>query len=511
MNIKSLLLLTILFKNCVSLKILALYPNVMISHYLVFEPLFHELANRGHNVTIVSSFQKEQNYPNIRFIDVNDGNKKPHEMLPMNFFNGGRISKYFELYQLARTGLEICNAYKNSKNIKSFLEENNKYDLIIVELFNTYCHFGVLKQNKAVNIGLSSTDMLPWMNQWFGNPENPSYIPTLFLDYNDEMTFLQRVENTLMWAYSKFIHEYWIAQVGNEFSKKHLGVDLYEGGDALYNISLLLLNRHFTYHTPRPLSPNVIEVGGIHIKKPKPLPGNLAKIVEGSPNGVIFMSMGSTLKGSSFPEAQRKMFIKVFSVLKQTVIWKWEDEMKDLPKNVLTQKWIPQLDMLCHPNVKLFITQGGLLSTQEAVHCGVPMLMLPQFADQHYNAAALKKTGAIALKLRTTNEEELLNSIKKLLTAESANNAKELAQLFNDRPMSPMDTAIYWIEYVAKYKGAPFMRTKVTDLSYYQYLLLDVIGFLLLIVAAGAYLLLTILKLVKKLLFKKSVAKLKKQ
>lgn len=76
--------------------------------------------------------------------------------------------------------------------------------------------------------------------------------------------------------------------------------------------------------------------------------------------------------------------------------------------------------------------------------------------------------------------------------------------------MSPMDTAIYWIEYVAKYKGAPFMRPSVTDMPFYQYLLLDVIGFLLLIVIVCFYVFIIIFRLIKLFLnriFKKTESK----
>ena len=64
-------------------------------------------------------------------------------------------------------------------------------------------------------------------------------------------------------------------------------------------------------------------------------------------------------------EKQRKMFLNTFSKLKQKVLWKWETEkMDDLPKNVKLSKWVPQQDVLGHPNIKAFITHGGFGSTK---------------------------------------------------------------------------------------------------------------------------------------------------
>lgn len=61
------------------------------------------------------------------------------------------------------------------------------------------------------------------------------------------------------------------------------------------------------------------------------------------------MSMGSILKGTSFPSEKRKQFLQAFSKLKQNVIWKWESGSEDEPPpdNVLQLKWAPQRDLLC--------------------------------------------------------------------------------------------------------------------------------------------------------------------
>lgn len=78
-----------------------------------------------------------------------------------------------------------------------------------------------------------------------------------------------------------------------------------------------------------------------------------------------------------------QLFLKVFGSMKQRVLWKFEDESIDqLPPNVMIRKWLPQADILAHPNVKVFITHCGLFGTQEGVHYAVPMLGMPFYCDQ---------------------------------------------------------------------------------------------------------------------------------
>lgn len=54
--------------------------------------------------------------------------------------------------------------------------------------------------------------------------------------------------------------------------RKYFGVDLPFLDDIIKNTSLILVNHHFSLAFPRPLLPNVIEIGGHHIRSPKPLP-----------------------------------------------------------------------------------------------------------------------------------------------------------------------------------------------------------------------------------------------
>lgn len=54
-----------------------------------------------------------------------------------------------------------------------------------------------------------------------------------------------------------------------------------------------------------------------------------------------------------------------------------------------------------------------------------------------------------------------------------------LSSRFKDRPMTPLQSALYWTEYVINHHGADHLRPASVDLSFYQYMFLDVAVILL--------------------------------
>lgn len=54
-------------------------------------------------------------------------------------------------------------------------------------------------------------------------------------------------------------------------------------------------------------------------------------------------------------------------------------------------------------------------------------------------------------------------------------NAEKMSNKFRDRQNTPLETAIFWTEYVIRHNGAPELRSVGADLPWYQYYLVDVI------------------------------------
>lgn len=70
-----------------------------------------------------------------------------------------------------------------------------------------------------------------------------------------------------------------------------------------------------------------------------------------------------------------------------------------------------------HPNVKLFIYQGGSQSSQEAVHFAVPLLGLPVLGDQDYQASRMEALGVgKCLEIVTLTRDSLARAIRELIT-----------------------------------------------------------------------------------------------
>jgi len=116
--------------------------------------------------------------------------------------------------------------------------------------------------------------------------------------------------------------------------------------DIYTNVSLVLLNSHTSLYPALPIVPNMVEIGGYFIDHPKKLPAELQDILDKSPEGVIYFSLGSNVKSKDIPEEKKQAIVRVLGRLNMKVLWKFEKDLPNKPSNVIIRNWFPQQDVL---------------------------------------------------------------------------------------------------------------------------------------------------------------------
>lgn len=180
--------------------------------------------------------------------------------------------------------------------------------------------------------------------------------------------------------------------------------------------------------------------------------------------------MGSSVKAVNMPEEIRQLLIQTFAQLPYRVLWKYEGHistMKDLSPNVKISRWLPQQDILGHSKLRAFVTHGGLLSMFETVYHGVPVVSMPVFCDHDANAAKAELDGyALKLELETLTIEKLVKAITQVIHNPKYKQAVKLRQyLLKDQRSTPLETAIYWTEYVIRHNGAYHLQSPSRNLG----------------------------------------------
>jgi MGT family glycosyltransferase len=187
------------------------------------------------------------------------------------------------------------------------------------------------------------------------------------------------------------------------------------------DLNLYVYPEELDYVADRPLGPtwHRLESSVRASDSPVELPALLTDRRPGS--ALIYFSLGSL--GS----ADVKLMRRVISALAQTphryIVSKGplHDDLVLAP-NMWGQEYLPQVELL--PLVDLVITHGGNNTTTEAVHFGVPMIVLPLFWDQYDNAQRVQEMGfGVRLDPYRFTDRELTTAIRRLL-ADDATKAR---------------------------------------------------------------------------------------
>ncbi|XP_041972132.1 UDP-glucosyltransferase 2-like [Aricia agestis] len=488
-------------------RILVVVPTPSISHQVVVRPFVQELVKRGHEVTLITtdpSYETGKAPANLTEIDVHDISYQHFEDILLHH-KGNPSEVLSQVIKFLKRLGSTLDLQLQSPEVQDILKKpESHFDILILEACNRAA-LGLSQKFKAPVILWSSFGVTPGYYSYLGAPSHSLLFPTLTR---------QRLYNLTRWE--KFVEiardiliDYLLESIEDEDLKiirKHFGEDT--DLKKLYkNIKLLLINEHPIWAENRPLPPNIRYVGGIHKTPDEEMTNELKSYLDASKNGVIYMSLGSNVLPSLLPKEKLEIIIKVFAKLPYNILLKWDDEnIANQPRNVKVQKWFPQSTLLKHPNIKLFITQGGLQSTDEAINAGVPLLAIPMLGDQWYNAEKyVRHKIGLQINFESLDENNFLNAITTIITNESyKQNMLRLRSLMREHPIQPVDLAVWWTEHIIKY-GGDHLIPPSAYLHWTEYYEVE----LVLICLCGALLTLCLLFYVSKLIFKTFVRFLK--
>ncbi|XP_032439530.1 UDP-glucuronosyltransferase 2B20-like [Xiphophorus hellerii] len=465
------------------------------SHWINMKVILEQLHSRGHEITVLHSAKSwyitnsSSIYTSIHIPTVLDE-------MDRNFY-----MKMMQDVMDCRGHPTFIRSFCQHKLITMLLKDMHKITSIMTN--NIFEDETLMKTLKDTKFDLMLTDpafpmgvilggylKLPMVCnvRWINNgeshqsiaPSPVSYVPVSGSELHDQMDFLERTKNMLHYLYSLYELYVVVNPAYADLFQKYFppGTDLVS---LELSAEIWLCRGDFIFDFPRPTMPNMVYIGGFQCKEAQPLPDELEAFMQSSgEHGVVVMSVGTFV--SVLPPEITEAIAAAFAELPQKVIWRFDgDKPSSLGRNTKLVKWLPQNDLLGHPKTKVFIAHGGTNGMYEAVYHGVPVLGLPLLFDQFDNLLRLKVRGAArVVEVRSLTKDNFLEALKDILENPSyRENSQRLSQLHRDRPMSPMDTAIFWIEYVIRNKGAAHLQSAGFGLPWYSYFCLDVAVFVL--------------------------------
>ncbi|XP_047236517.1 UDP-glucuronosyltransferase 2A2-like isoform X1 [Girardinichthys multiradiatus] len=473
-------------------KILVWYTEA--SHWINMKPVLETLVDRGHQVTVLvpsaSMFMNSSEPSRFQYepfdvsVSVKDTEKCFEDILhfsmyEMDFMNIFQI--YIRFLDLMKNNmkvsLKLLDGVVKSETLMKKLKEGN-YNLLFADPI--YVGSDLTADILGIPLVFSLRFSLAHnIERMCGQlPAPPSFVPGAVSKLTDKMNFSERLWNVIFYTLQDVVLEQFMWKEFDKYYSEFRGAPT-SVCKMMGNADMWLMRTYWDFDFPRPFLPNFKFVGGIHCRPAKPLPKEMQKFVQSSGDaGIVVFSLGSMVKNLTIEKAN--MIASSLAQIPQKVLWRYSGQKpQTLGSNTRIYDWIPQNDLLGHPKTKAFITHGGTNGIYEAIYHGVPMVGIPMFGDQPDNMVHMEAKGAaLTVSLNFMTTESLRDAVNTVINNKSyKENVMQLSRIHHDKPMSPRDEAVFWIEFTMRNKGAKHLRVQAHELTWYQYHSLDILIF----------------------------------
>ncbi|NXC40088.1 UD11 glucuronosyltransferase, partial [Penelope pileata] len=230
------------------------------------------LSQKGHEIVVVAPEVNLHIKPSKNFITkrypVPVTEEEMHENLQAflmeTFKEGSFLERFLTVYEAMKRGTEFgyvaCEQLLHNKELIRYLEES-KFDALFTDPVLP-CG-AILAEHLSIPSAYLLRGMPCGLDYEATQCPNPlSYVPRIFTDYTDHMSFLQRVTNVMFEFSNLFLCDFLFQpyeKLASEFLQRDVTVL-----DLLRKSSVWLLRYDYVLDYPRPLMPNIIVVGGVN-------------------------------------------------------------------------------------------------------------------------------------------------------------------------------------------------------------------------------------------------------
>ncbi|PVD26858.1 hypothetical protein C0Q70_12006 [Pomacea canaliculata] len=352
----------VLLPLCVGGKRVVFMPMPFTSHTNYHTNVARTLARQGHEVWLTMPdyivnrrVLDTTNLTVIEYQTLRNFEEIAMAALAGNYFKG--LPDDWDVFM--SIGLQFCDTLLTNASFFQNVKELRP-DLFVFDNLRFMNMMTIISYRLGVPFAFLGTFYDPYYQRI---PLQPCNIPLIIFSYSHHMSFLQRVLTTVLHVFSSVVDGFSYKEAVSRYAPEmpFLTIDM-----LVARAEIWLVETDHILDYPRPSMPNVKLIGGTATGHSKPLPPHFKSFMDDAKEGVVIVSFGSYVL--SPPEPITKNIISVLQDLPFKSVFR-SNILSPNSKKILTSSWIPQNDLLAHPNTRVFVSHCESINMKSASTC----------------------------------------------------------------------------------------------------------------------------------------------
>jgi glucuronosyltransferase len=250
------------------MNVLAVQTVPRKSQWNVMSAILRALTDRGHNVTVFTPIL-DGDRDRYTEVHVHEGVMQGGVGLDVGLTKvWNTISKLMPI--LVNVTRDSCETIFQHPRMTDILRNGRGssagFDVVVISPMMSECVSYVATELRVPMIYVVSSPILTYLERsFFGHVPNPAVVAHVLSSHGVPKTFTERLTNTLLTVHCSL--RKWYAERRQRLSNPQPfdRVDLVKP-------SLTFTNTHFITEPARPLTQDIVQIGGIHLAQPKGIP-----------------------------------------------------------------------------------------------------------------------------------------------------------------------------------------------------------------------------------------------